>query len=158
MKLRLPDCRAIKPAFFLTALVCYSGAVAQQLEQASYTESQAQAGAILYQQNCSTCHLADLQGAFEAPALNDGNFRTNWSNRNVTELQDLLDRTMPPQAPGSLSEEEYSALVAFLLAENAVPGSDRTLSLTSPGVAFLNSESASGAAIVQRIPLSLIHN
>ena len=106
MKPRLPDCRAIKPALFLAALVCYSGAVAQQLEQASYTESQAQAGAILYQQNCSTCHLTDLQGAFEAPALNDGNFRANWSNRNVTELQDLLDRTMPPQAPGSLSEEE----------------------------------------------------
>ena len=152
MKLQLPDLLAIKPTLFLTALVCCSGAVAQQIEQASYTKSQAQAGAILYQQNCSTCHLADLQGAFEAPALNDGNFRNNWSNRNVTELQDLLGRTMPPQAPGSLSEEEYSALVAFLLAENAVPDSDRTLAPDSPGVAFLNSESASGTAIVQRLP------
>ena len=152
MKHRLLDFRAIKSALFVTALVCYSGAVAQQLEQASYTESQAQAGSILYQQNCSTCHLVNLRGAFEAPALNDDNFRNTWSNRNVTELQDLLVRTMPPQAPGSLSEEEYSALVAFLLAENAVPGSDRTLTPNSPGVAFLNSESVSEGTIVQRLP------
>ena len=152
MKPRLPDSRAIKSALLLTALLCYSGAAAQQIEQASYTDSQAQAGATLYQQNCATCHLTDLQGAFEAPALNDGNFRNNWSNRNVTELQDLLGRTMPPQAPGSLSDAEYSDLVAFLLAENAVTSSDRALAFNSTGVAFLNSASASGAAIVQRIP------
>ena len=152
MKPRLPDSRAIKSALLLTALLCYSGAAAQQIEQASYTDSQAQAGATLYQQNCATCHLTDLQGAFEAPALNDGNFRNNWSNRNVNELQDLLGRTMPPQAPGSLSDAEYSDLVAFLLAENAVTSSDRALAFNSTGVAFLNSASASGAAIVQRIP------
>ena len=77
----------------LICLLAPSVVNGQQLLQAPYSPVQASNGATLYQQNCATCHLSDLQGSFEAPALNDTNFRSNWTNRGVNELLDLFCRT-----------------------------------------------------------------
>ncbi len=103
---------------------------AQELEQASYSEAQAIAGQRVYADNCSVCHLPNLQGSFEAPSLNDANFRSNWTNRGVAELQDLLNRTMPPQAPGSLGTEQTLQIIAYLLSENGIDGNAELLAGT----------------------------
>ncbi len=124
---------------------------AQELQQASYSAAQAQAGARLYQSNCAVCHLQNLQGSFEAPALNDSNFRNNWTNRGVGELIDLLNRTMPPQAPGSLSAEQTVQLVAFLLSVNDI-GSGATLLADTSDVVFRGVSSGAEAQI-PRIPV-----
>ncbi|MDP6414244.1 MAG: PQQ-binding-like beta-propeller repeat protein [Gammaproteobacteria bacterium] len=124
----------------LVSLLASSIATGQQLQQANYSSAQSDAGSVLYQQNCATCHLADLQGAFEAPALNDANFQNNWTNRNTAELIDLLQRTMPPQAPGSLSESDYVQLVAFLLNANEIPPSSNPLTVDNPAVVFLGDQ------------------
>ena len=136
-------------------LVCSllsSIAQAQQLEQAGYTVAQAEAGERQYQQSCALCHLQDLTGSFEAPALNDSNFRTNWTNRSVSDLLGSLARTMPPQAPGSLSEAEYASLVAYLLSANNIPPGQRELSTDANSVVFVG-EAGDGAALVQRTPV-----
>ena len=109
----------------------------QQLLQAPYSSVQATNGATLYQQNCATCHLSDLQGSFEAPALNNTNFRINWTNRGVNELLDLLRRSMPPQAPGSLDESGYLQIVAFLLRANNIRESSIELTASDISVVFL---------------------
>lgn len=126
---------------------------AQQLQQASFTLEQASRGEQLYQQNCAVCHLADLQGSFEAPNLADANFRNNWQNRNVNELLDLLTRTMPPQAPGSLTEASYLDVVAFLLQANTIPASGAELAASNGTVVFLNEAAAGRAGGVQRTPV-----
>ena len=76
--------------FLLIVAVIPSILNGQQLQQATFTDNQAQTGASVYSQSCAACHLPDLTGSFEAPALNDINFRTNWSNRTVAELFYLL--------------------------------------------------------------------
>lgn len=110
----------------------------QNLTIAGFTPEQAEQGSRIYQQSCATCHLPDLQGAFEAPALTGNNFTRNWSNRAVTELLDLMRRTMPPQAPGSLSIDDYASLGAFLLRSNNQPAGSVALDFDSIGVAFID--------------------
>lgn len=114
----------------LLTFVSAAGA-AQGQSVATYLESQAVEGARLYSENCAVCHLPDLSGSFEAPALKGNNFLTTWSSRSVSELTDLLNETMPPQEPGSLSPSEYASLVAFVLRENGVPVGSSSLAADS---------------------------
>ncbi|MFL2848607.1 MAG: PQQ-binding-like beta-propeller repeat protein [Pseudohongiellaceae bacterium] len=125
----------------------------QQLQQAAFTDNQAQTGASVYSQSCAACHLPDLTGSFEAPALNDNNFRTTWSNRTVAELIDLLQRTMPPQAPASLSEQQYIEVVAYLLSENNIAASTASLATSSDAVVFIGESETDQAPLVQRTPV-----
>ena len=125
----------------------------QQLLQAPYSSVQASNGDTLYQQNCATCHLPDLQGSLEAPALNDTNFRSNWTNRDVNELLDLLRRTMPPQAPGSLDEAGYLQIVAFLLRANNIRESSIELTASDNSVVFLENTGNVEAQQNQRSPV-----
>ena len=124
---------------------------AQELQQASYMQEQAEAGARVYDSNCAVCHLQTLQGSFEAPSLNDANFRNNWTNRGVDELVDLLNRTMPPQAPGSLNSEETIQLVAYLLSANDID-TGTTLLADTAAVVF-RGDSTAGSTEAPRIPM-----
>ena len=122
-------------------LAASPSSVAQQLSQAEYQTAQAERGAALYQQQCAACHLPDLQGSFEAVALRESAFVDNWRNRAPAEMLDLLRRTMPTQAPGSLSDEEYLDLIAFLLQANGVVSGATALAANSDTVLFIGDES-----------------
>ena len=137
----------------LSCLLASGSTIAQQLQQASYEEGQAQRGELLYQQNCAACHLADLSGSFEAPNLADSSFRNNWSNRGMQEFLDMLRRTMPPQAPGSLTESQYQDVSAFLLSANAIPAGSTVTLTAANSVAFLNGDVSAIASGVQRTPV-----
>jgi len=145
-ELRIKLSVAIACTFFAPAL-----AFAQQ--QATYTEAQAASGNTLYRQSCAICHLENLQGSFEAPSLNDSNFRNNWRNRPVEELLALMETTMPPQAPGSLAPEQYINVIAYLLSENTISASATALSETSNAVVFRSDEIAAAAPAIERIPV-----
>ncbi|MDA0690147.1 MAG: c-type cytochrome, partial [Proteobacteria bacterium] len=99
--------KKVAGALGLALMLAGSAVSAQELQQAGFSAAQAARGETLYQQNCAACHLADLTGSFEGPNLADSSFRSNWANRGVAEFTDLLRRTMPPQAPGSLNETQY---------------------------------------------------
>ena len=122
---------------FLLALAAISPLLqSQQLQQATHSQAQAESGEQVYAENCAACHLSDLTGSFEAPALNDANFRNNWTNRSVADLASLLQRTMPPQSPGSLDQEQYASLIAFLLRENNIESGEAELLLAGNDVVF----------------------
>ena len=116
-------------------------APAQQLNQTAYEAAQAERGETLYQQNCAACHLPDLQGSFEAVALRGSAFVDNWRNRTPAQMLDLLRRTMPTQAPGSLSDDEYLDITAFLLQANGVAAGNSSLAANSDAVLFVGGES-----------------
>ena len=126
---------------------------AQQLQQATYSESQAQTGLEIYVQNCAVCHLSDLTGSFEAPSLNDISFRENWGNRSVLEFFDLLRRTMPPQSPNSLTDDQYEAVIAYLLRENSVQASQENLIVSTERVLFIGGTNSEIPVEEQRTPL-----
>ena len=135
---------------FLLSSTVLSG---QELQQASFSTDQAARGAALYQQNCAACHLANLTGSFEAPNLADTSFRSNWANRRVEEFVDLLQRTMPPQAPGSLDQSQYLDISAFLLEANNIGASATALSLSAGNVLFLDTEAGTAGVLEQRTPV-----
>ena len=138
----------------LTTLAAVSPVVnSQQLQQASHSEVQAAQGQQVYSQYCSACHLSNLTGSFEAPSLNDLNFRNNWTNRSVLELYDLLQRTMPPQSPGSLNGEQYASLIAYLLQENNIESNQEELLLTANQVVFLGDASSTRTQEQPRFPI-----
>jgi len=135
---------------FLLSISVLSG---QEFQQASFSADQAARGADLYQQNCAACHLANLTGSFEAPNLADTSFRSNWANRRVEEFVDMLQRTMPPQAPGSLDQSQYLDISAFLLEANNIDASATALSLSAGNVLFLDSEAGTAGVLEQRTPV-----
>ncbi len=88
-----------------------------------FTVEQASAGQATYQGVCSSCHLPDLKGAFEAPPLAGANFMNTWRNRATSDLFTRIRATMPISNPGSLSDQDAANLVAFILQANgAAPG------------------------------------
>ena len=125
----------------------------QELKQASFSADQAARGFELYQQNCAACHLANLTGSFEAPNLADTGFRSNWANRRVDEFVDMLQRTMPPQAPGSLDESQYLDISAFLLEANNISASATALSLSAGSVLFLDNKAGAARVLERRTPV-----
>lgn len=85
----------------------------------SYVAEQVDRGEDAYANSCAKCHGPDLQGSFEAPQLRGSNFRNYWEGSTVFELYNFTHATMPLDAPGSLADETYIDLLAFIFDENS---------------------------------------
>ncbi len=112
----------------------------------AYTQAQAEAGEALYEQVCSACHLATLQGSFEAPPLTGPNFRSRWEGLPLAELLRVTRERMPPGGAGSLSDEEYTAIIAYLLRESELPAGQSPLTMASVDPVFPGDADAIAAA------------
>ena len=87
-----------------------------------YTEHQAEAGKVLYQKQCSTCHGDHMQGASAPP--NAGKAFLNKAKQlgwSVSDMRYLVVNSMPLNNPGSLSDKQYAQVMAFLLAADCYP-------------------------------------
>ena len=52
-------------------------------------------------------------------------FKTTWSHRSVRAFYDRAQKTMPPSAPGSLPDDTYANIVAYILESQWVQGRKR---------------------------------
>ena len=87
-----------------------------------YTAEQAARGKALYDEQCAWCHGPLRAFVPEMAALlGDHTFRARWRGRPLGELFDLIRRTMPQDAPGSLSPAQSAELVAYILSGNRKP-------------------------------------
>ncbi len=99
----------------------------------------AKAGAAVYAAKCASCHGETGEGrsadeltggagslAGENPTQTVGSY---WPH--ATTLFDYVRRSMPPQAPFSLSADETYAVCAFILYLNKVTGADDELNALS---------------------------
>ncbi len=76
----------------------------------------ADAGRSVFASRCAQCHGDNGQG-LNAPAVIGSN--ANLGKYNTAQgLLDYIDVTMPFNAPGSLSSQEYSNVLGFLLVQN----------------------------------------
>jgi alcohol dehydrogenase (cytochrome c) len=82
-----------------------------------FTAEQAAAGRTGFEQNCAACHGADLRLLPNAQ-LAGPEFTSRWQNRSTSELLAQLRATMPPEGPGSLPENTYVDVIAYLLQAN----------------------------------------
>ncbi len=92
-----------------------------------YTDDQARRGQRVYEQACAECHLDDLSGDGDAPALIGRPFFYRWSNLSIGDLVAAIRTTMPKGAPASLSPAGYVDLSAYMLAKNTAPSGDTEL-------------------------------
>jgi alcohol dehydrogenase (cytochrome c) len=96
----------------------------------AFTLAQAQAGRAAYEQQCAGCHLPDLRGSGDAPALTGPDFTAKWGPQAVNELFTHIVQTMPPTNPGSLGEQDTLAVTAYLLQINGAPAGQQPLTAT----------------------------
>lgn len=82
-----------------------------------YSAEQADRGQLVYSGMCKNCHTAESHtGAV---------FTAKWSGKPLVDLYYYITEQMPKNAPGSLSEEEYADVLAYVLKMNRMPaGSD----------------------------------
>ncbi|WP_396201235.1 c-type cytochrome [Gemmatimonas sp.] len=84
-----------------------------------YTELQATDGAAVWTKTCSSCH--------ESKDVTSADFRTKWGGRALFELYEQIRTTMPDDAPGTLTAEEYTNSVAYILKLNGLPAGETKL-------------------------------
>lgn len=93
-----------------------------------FTVEQAARGRLAYDTNCAGCHQDDLGGFNEAPQLAGSNFLNVWRARTTRDLLVYLQTAMPPGAGGTLGEQTYLDLVAYILQANGATGGSQALS------------------------------
>lgn len=83
-----------------------------------YTEDQASRARLVYMENCARCHGRALQGTGAAPSLAGGNFIARWDGESLDDLHYVVSALMPLDAPGSLEDDTYTDLIAYILQQN----------------------------------------
>jgi mono/diheme cytochrome c family protein len=83
------------------------------LPAATYTAEQAARGAQVYASTCVRCHPP---GQLDGPA-----FAIGWNDARASTLYSLVHNSMPQDRPGSLTDEQYADVIAYLLQRNHAP-------------------------------------
>jgi mono/diheme cytochrome c family protein len=94
----------------------------------SFTAEQVTRGSDIYAERCVQCHGDTLDnGEFGGPPLNGKDFKRHWSAGSVAALVVFMKAKMPPDRPGSLTDQSSADLAAFLLDANDYPKGGKEL-------------------------------
>lgn len=103
------------------------GGPAASIRDGVYTEAQAARGRRIYSGACGLCHGRRLNGApddpdmVSTPPLARARFLRVWEGRSLAALLAYTRLTMPEDNPGSLGDEEYVDVVAYMLSMSRMP-------------------------------------
>ena len=98
-----------------------------------FTEIQAERGRAVYAGACGLCHGRRLNGAPEdpdmrsTPPLARARFVRSWNGRSLATLFEYTRATMPEDNPGSLTDEEYVDVIAYMLSVGGMPAGEAEL-------------------------------
>jgi mono/diheme cytochrome c family protein len=84
--------------------------------EAAFTTS----GQDIYERNCLACHAVDGHGGGKYPNIVSDKFKKG-KGKSYDTAYNFISQNMPENAPGSLREEEYKAVVKYVLALNGTP-------------------------------------
>jgi mono/diheme cytochrome c family protein len=94
----------------------------------SFTADQVARGSDIYADRCVQCHGDTLDnGEFGGAPLNGKYFKQHWGGGSVAALVAYMKAKMPPDRPGSLTDQSYADLASFLLDNNDYPKGDKEL-------------------------------
>jgi mono/diheme cytochrome c family protein len=109
------------------------------VREAVYTEAQAARGEKVYEANCITCHLADLDGSANPDAGARGaplvgtRFVQDFGESKVSALFNKMKRDMPSGRPGTLTDQEYLDAASYVLQRNRFPAGATELTEETAG-------------------------
>jgi len=78
-----------------------------------YTTQQAARGKDVYAGACRSCHTPETHTG--------ATFNATWNKRSLSELYGYIRERMPKNEPGSLSDQEYADVLAYVLKMNKMP-------------------------------------
>jgi mono/diheme cytochrome c family protein len=102
------------------ALLCYA-AVADEprsIADGVYTEEQAASGETLYAEHCLICH----DKKYFRPVIQ------RWDGQPLSMMYLIMSSSMPESNPASLSRNEYTDILAYILSLSRYPSGDTPLS------------------------------
>ena len=86
-----------------------------------YTDEQAKRGEAVSNKLCTSCHGPELSGGEAGPTLVGLEFLGNWNNLTAGDLYDRIHSTMTADAPGTLTPQQTSDVVAYVFKLNKFP-------------------------------------
>ncbi len=121
-----------------------------------YSSAQAERGEEVYRGHCVACHGSNLNDGTAAP-LEGEQFILAWGRegRSLDDLNYVMRTTMPRDAPGSLSAEEYTGVLAFILQANGYPAGDDDLIAESALLSAIKLQPQGAAGGGERAPAPL---
>lgn len=105
-----------------------------------FTQAQVGRGKNTYKRFCSDCHLSNLQGDGLEPPLTGSLFLDAWREDYLASLYDFMQTRMPKSRenePGSLKENQYLDILAYILSENEFPSGAKELAFADLGSVML---------------------
>lgn len=105
----------------------------------TFTAGQVSRGKAAYGRACVDCHGETLDnGEFGGPPLRGTDFLGHWTGGSVAALFTRTKTTMPADRPGSLSDQAYTDVVAFILDANGYKAGDRELPVDAQAQALIS--------------------
>ena len=95
-----------------------------------YSGPQAMRGQQIFQARCASCHGGKLEGGGGPPLTGDG-FLAVWSARPLADIVDKIEKTMPPDSPGSVTRAQASDIAAYVLRTGGFRAGPTELAATS---------------------------
>lgn len=92
----------------------------------AYSAEQADRGEAITRRACAACHSTSDWA--------QGRILNSWTGQSAFDLVTHIRNTMPLNAPGSLSLQEYTDIVAYMLELNDVPAGDAELPAEEAGL------------------------
>jgi S-disulfanyl-L-cysteine oxidoreductase SoxD len=99
-----------------------------------YTLDEARAGKEMYAGLCAGCHTA---ASHAGPT-----FKKKWTGRPLSELFTYMRTLMPKNDPGTLADEDYGVLLAYMLQMNQMPAGRAPLSTDTTELAKIRIDTA----------------
>ncbi|MEM1141821.1 MAG: cytochrome c [Pseudomonadota bacterium] len=114
---------AVVVAALAVLFVAPAGRAERTIEDAVFSKAQARSGKKLYSQHCIACHER-------------GYFREVLRTRRGETLDPLFEvmvTEMPQNDPGSLSDEQYLDVIAYMLSQSRYAVGEKPLQITDLG-------------------------
>ena len=134
-----PIVRAWTVMLFLTVTQSPSRVTLRSQWDGVFTNAQAERGRRAYEQQCASCHGADLRGLPQevrhpgqparTPALLGEAFVSGWEGLSLGDLHERIRISMPQQSPGILGRQTVSDILSFMLREAGYPPGSTELAI-----------------------------
>lgn len=107
-----------------------------------YTAAQNKRGEEVHSAACAACHGPRLNGAGQpemppSPAIARAPLLRKWAGQTVAALFVVVRHTMPPDAPGTLTDQQCVDAIAHMFAVSGMPAGDRELPVDPSALASI---------------------
>jgi cytochrome c553 len=125
----LGACALVAIVPIMTPRVTPHAGAARTVWDSVYSAPQASRGETAYVKSCARCHQASLSGADQSPPLIGSAFLGNWNTTALSDLQERIRTTMPPDsAVGIFDRQLVTDVMAYMLKMNGFPAGGSDLS------------------------------